>query len=75
MNPEAARSDNRKQRGTRIMTAKEHPIPKSKMVIRKGSERCLALQYEELLRLRQAVRHAELLTGSVSQNQPTATTN
>jgi hypothetical protein len=57
------------------MTAKEHPIPKSKMVIRKGSEQCLAIQYAELLRLRQAVRQAELLTGRVSQNQPASTAN
>jgi hypothetical protein len=57
------------------MTAKEHPISKSKMVIRKGSEQCLAVQYGELLRLRQTVRQAELLAGKVSQNQPAPTAN
>jgi len=37
----------------------DRPIPKPKMVIRKGSEQCLANRYAELLRLRQEVRLAE----------------
>jgi len=41
------------------MTTEDHPIPKPKMVIRKGSEQCLAIRYAELLRLRQEVRQAE----------------
>ena len=45
------------------------------MVIRKGSEQCLAIQYADLLRLRQAVRQAELLAGRVSQYQPAPTAN
>jgi hypothetical protein len=57
------------------MATKERPIPKSKMVIRKGSEQCLAIQYADLLRLRQAVRQAELLAGRVSQYQPAPTAN
>jgi hypothetical protein len=43
------------------MRAKKHPKPKSKMVIRKFSAQRLTIQYAELLRLRQAVRQAELL--------------
>ena len=45
------------------MTAKDPQIPKSKLVIRKSSEQYLTFQYAELLRLRQAVRQAELLNG------------
>jgi len=57
------------------MTAKDPQIPKSKLVIRKSSEQCLTIQYAELLRLRQAVRQAELLAGRVSQNQPASKAN
>ena len=45
------------------MTVKEPSVPKLKMVTSNGSERYLAIQYAELLRLRQAVRQAELLAG------------
>jgi len=41
---------------------KKRPIPKPKTVIR-NSERCLTIQYANLLHLRQAVREAELQVG------------
>jgi hypothetical protein len=44
------------------MTDKKHLIPKSKILIREFSEQRLADRYTELLRLRQAVRQAEMLT-------------
>ncbi len=53
------------------MKANERPrLIQSKTAVH-GSEQCLAMQYAELLRLRKAVRLAELLAGRVSQN-PTA---
>ena len=43
------------------MGAKKRPTPKLKMAIRKHSAQRLTIQYAELVRLRQAVRQAELL--------------
>jgi hypothetical protein len=43
------------------MGAKKRPTPKSKLVIRKHSAQRLTIKYAELVRLRQAVRQAELL--------------
>lgn len=57
--------------GVQVMKANERPrLIQSKTAVH-GSEQCLAMQYAELLRLRKAVRLAELLAGRVSQN-PTA---
>jgi hypothetical protein len=47
--------------GDRIMTARKFLIPKSEMSIRDFSGQRLSDQYAELLRLRRAVREAELL--------------
>jgi hypothetical protein len=43
------------------MRTKKRPTPKSKLVIRKHSVQRLTIQYADLVRLRQAVRQAELL--------------
>ena len=43
------------------MRVKKRPTPKSKIVVRKYSAQRLTMQYAELVRLRQAVRQAELL--------------
>jgi hypothetical protein len=51
------------------MRVKKRPTPKLKMVIRKYSAQRLTIQYEELVRLRQAVRQAELLA-KVSKSGP-----
>ena len=45
------------------MAVKKRSIKKPKTVIREHSAQRLAVRYEELLRLRQAVRLAELVTG------------
>lgn len=44
------------------MSAKRRPGPTSKIAIRGYSEQPLAIRYAELLRLRQAVCQAELLS-------------
>jgi hypothetical protein len=46
-----------------MMRAKKRATPKSKIVIRKYAAQRLTMQYAELVRLRQAVRQAELLAG------------
>jgi hypothetical protein len=57
----------------RIMTARKLLIPKSEMSIRDFSGQRLSDQYAELLRLRRAVREAELLADDCELTRKSST--